>query len=97
MWYVYDKATTVIQKNFKTPTAAKAWITRKQNEFLKNRSLYVSNDGPLFDWGYAESEYFHRAIERSRIVKNRMTGVPVTITVNTPRACDPSTELYWTM
>ena len=97
MWYVYDKATTVIQKNFKTPTAAKAWITRKQNEFLKNRSLYVSNDGPLFDWGYADAEYFHRVIERTKVVKNRMTGVPVTITVNTPRACDPSTDLYWSM
>ena len=97
MWYVYDKATTVIQKNFKTPTAAKAWITRKQNEFFKNRSLYVSNDGPLFDWGYAESEYFHRVIERTKVVKNRMTGASVTITANTPRSCDPSTDLYWTM
>lgn len=97
MWYVYDKSTTIIQKTFKTPTAAKAWITRKQNEFLKNRSLYVSNDGPLFDWGYADSEYFHRAIERSRTVRNLMTGQPVAITANTPRSCDPSSEFYWTM
>ena len=97
MWYVYDKATTVIQRTFKTAPAAKAWITRRQNEFLKDRSLYVSNDGPLFDWGYAEVNYFHDFIEKKKRVRNLMTGREVEIDVNTPRSCDPSTELYWTM
>ena len=97
MWYVYDKATTVIQRTFKTAPAAKAWITRKQNEFLNNRALYVSNDGPLFDWGYADAQHFHQHIEKSRVVRNLMTGAPVTISANTPRSCDPSSELYWTM
>ena len=97
MWYVYDKDTTVIQRTFKTASAAKAWITRKQNEFLSNRGLYVSNDGPLFDWGYADAEYFHRAIEKSVTKRNLMTGQEFSQSVNTPRACDPSSELYWTM
>ena len=30
-------------------------------------------------------------------VNNLMTGLPVEIPVNTPRSCDPSCELYWTM
>jgi len=34
---------------------------------------------------------------RTKIVNSLMTGKPVEIDVNTPRACDPSTELYWTM
>ena len=97
MWYVYDKDTTVIQRTFKTASAAKAWITRKQNEFLSDRGLYVSNDGPMFDWGYADAEYFHRAIEKSVIKRNLMTGQEFSQLVNTPRACDPSSELYWSM
>ena len=97
MWYVYDKETTVIQKNLKTAAAAKAWITQKQKKFLADNGFYVSNDGPLFDWGYAEVNYFHDFIERKKRVRNLMTGREVEIDVNTPRACDPSTELYWSM
>ena len=97
MWYVYDKATTVIQKTCKTHSAAKAWVTRKQKEFLRNRGLYVSNDGPLFDWGCADSQYFHDFIEKRRVVKNLMTGQDCEIAANTPRSCDPSSELYWSM
>lgn len=97
MWYVYDKATTVIQKSCKTHSAAKAWVTRKQKEFLKNQGLYVSNDGPLFDWGLADSQFFHDFIEKRRRVRSLMSGQEVEITANTPRGCDPSSELYWSM
>jgi hypothetical protein len=97
MWYVYDKDTTVIQKTVKTPAAAKAWITRKQNEYLRKDAAFVSNEGPLFDWGYADAAWFHDFIEKTRVVKNLMTGAEVRITANTPRSCDPSTELYWSM
>ena len=97
MWYVYDRATTVIQKTVKTPAAAKAWITRKQKDFLKNNGLYVSNDGPLFDWGYADAAWFHQYIEKQVRKTNLMSGEEFTQPANTPRSCDPSTELYWSM
>jgi hypothetical protein len=32
-----------------------------------------------------------------KTVKNLMTGADVTIETDTPRACDPSSELYWSM
>lgn len=32
-----------------------------------------------------------------KTVKNLMTGADVTIDADTPRACDPSSELYWSM
>jgi hypothetical protein len=32
-----------------------------------------------------------------RTVKNLMTGEEVQIPYDTPRSCDPSTELYWSM
>lgn len=33
----------------------------------------------------------------TKIVKSLMTGQDVEIPVNTPRSCDPSSELYWSM
>ena len=33
----------------------------------------------------------------TKTVKNLMTGEPVTIPYDTPRSCDPSSELYWSM
>lgn len=32
-----------------------------------------------------------------KTVKNLMTGENIQIPVNTPRSCDPSSELFWTM
>lgn len=97
MWYVYDKNTTVIQKSCKTHGAAKAWVTRAQNEFLKNNGIYVSNDGPLFEWAIAAAEFFHLMIEQHVTKRNLITGCEFTQSVNTPRSCDPSSELYWSM
>ena len=33
----------------------------------------------------------------TKTVRNLMTGAEVTIPYDTPRSCDPSSELYWTM
>jgi len=33
----------------------------------------------------------------TKTVKNLMTGEDVVIAWDTPRSCDPSTELYWSM
>lgn len=97
MWYVYDKDSTIIQKTCKTRGAALAWRTRKHNEFVNKRAAYVSNDGPMFDWGCADAEYFHSMIEARVWKRNLMTGADVELTANTPRSCDPSSELYWSM
>ena len=35
--------------------------------------------------------------EEMKTVKNYMTGEKVVIPANTPRCCDPSSELYWSM
>jgi len=48
--------------------------------------LYNPDDGFRFEW--------HPV---TKIVTNLMTGAPVEIAYNTPRSCDPSSELYWTM
>lgn len=38
-----------------------------------------------------------KAQNPNKTVTNLMTGKPISIPVDTPRACDPSTELYWSM
>lgn len=38
-----------------------------------------------------------KKIEKTETVISLMSGTPVVQSVNTPRSCDPSTELYWSM
>ena len=48
--------------------------------------LYPPIKGWRFDW-----------TPSMKTVKNLMTGKAVQIAHDTPRSCDPSSELYWTM
>ncbi len=48
--------------------------------------LYRQADGFRFEW-----------FPSMKTVKNLMTGAEVSIPHDTPRSCDPSSELYWTM
>jgi hypothetical protein len=40
---------------------------------------------------------FDAAPEPMKTVKNLMSGIDIEIPVDTPRSCDPSSELYWSM
>lgn len=42
-------------------------------------------------------EYYATLGAQKRTVRNLMTGLDVEIDINTPRSCDPSSELYWSM
>jgi len=48
--------------------------------------LYLPTDGYRFEY-----------IPTMKTVKNLMTGLNIQIPHDTPRACDPSSELYWSM
>ena len=50
------------------------------------RQLYRPQDGWRLDFE-----------PLTRVVKNLMTGELVEIDYRTPRSCDPSSELYWSM
>ncbi len=71
--------------SFATESAAKAGATR-----LKKAGKW--NDQMVID----TAENF-RKVEKMKTVKNLMSGEDIVIPVNTPRSCDPSTELYWSM
>jgi len=72
---------------FATAAAARAAITREHNRGAIHAASFA----------VAESSVFHSTIEKTTTVTNLMSGKPVVQSVNTPRACDPSSELYWAM
>lgn len=72
---------------FESAGAAKAAITREAKRGAINKG----------DFAVAETSVFHNSIEKTITVKNLMSGKDVVHAVNTPRACDPSSELYWSM
>ena len=71
---------------FATESAAKACATR----------LSRAEKLALEDHSVMELNEF-RKIEKTVMVRNLMTGAMVEQSVNTPRSCDVSSELYWTM
>lgn len=81
-------ATEVGKKYYATERAAKAAITR-----AVNKGIIDAASG----YAIADNETYRENIEQTKIVKNFMNGKEVEISVNTPRSCDPSTELFWSM
>ena len=87
---VYNKKTTQLvgsknRKWFRGLAAAKAHLTRMGKMGYR-----------MSDYAISDLESFY-AIEKTEEKVNLMTGKKFTQSVNTPRSCDPSTELYWTM
>ena len=110
MYYIYEKSSTYImgklntrtgevrpdhRQSYKTMAAAKAALTRMSKRYRAD--LLDSVNDPLFRYGIAEAEYFHKTIEKSRTVENLMDGTPFTETVNTPGYMSPRSESYWSM
>jgi hypothetical protein len=56
----------------------------------------INEVGYLIDM-YPKAEFRIDIVPTTKTVKNLMTGEEVTIPHDTPRSCDPSSELYWSM
>ena len=108
MFYIYEKSSTYIigkpdrngvarpdhRQYYKTMSAAKAGLTR----IAKAEGLLQTDPNHAFyRYAIAETEYFHKGIEKRRAVKNMMNGNPFTETVNTPGYMSPRSESYWSM
>lgn len=46
---------------------------------------------------YPRPEFYIEYVATTKTVKNLMTGALIEIPHDTPRSCDPSSELYWSM
>jgi len=110
MFYVYEKSSTYImgkmntrtgevrpdhRQSYKTMAAAKAALTRMSKRYRAD--LLESVNDPVFRYGIAEADYFHKSIEKSRKTSNMMSGKPIVEPVNTPNYMSPSSEAYWSM
>lgn len=107
-YVIYDKSSSAIVENvryrpyrvttsYKTMSAAKAALTRMSKKFMEDFSKYCITKDPQFIYDIAEVEEYHANIEKQVQRKNLMTGELYWESVNTPRSCSPSTELYWSM
>jgi hypothetical protein len=101
-YVIYELATTrtVGKMSYKTHAAAQAAITRWSKTWFREcyTALYPNVDrgeDPVFVYGIAEAEYFRENIERSVTRVNLMSGVEYRESVNTPLACSPASETYW--
>jgi len=110
MFYIYEKTSTYImgkvntrtgevrpdhRQSYKTMAAAKAALTRMSKRYRAD--LLDSVNDPVFRYGIAEADYFHKSIEKSRTTSNMMSGLPIVEPVNTPNYMSPSSEAYWIM
>ena len=102
-YIIYRKDTTEIpaqlrNKVYKTHAAALAALTRFNKAWAKTRGkLGNEPDAPHFTMGVAETEYYARHIEKTVTRVNLMTGKEYEESVNTPAACSPASETYWSM
>jgi hypothetical protein len=46
---------------------------------------------------YTVDQFRVEVVPTTKTVRNLMTGEQVEIAYDTPRSCDPSSELYWSM
>ena len=102
-----------MKAEYKTMAAAKAALTRMHKKFEakrfellaskysfeRDRDEAKAENSPLYTCGIAEADYYHKHIEKFKMVKSMMNpnGPSIKISINTPAYMDPSRESYWSM
>ena len=107
-FYIYEKSSTYIigkpdrngvarpdhRQSYKTMPAAKAGLTR----IIKAENLLPTDPNyGEFRYEIAETDTFHRNIEKQVKKKNMMSGKEFMEPANRPYYCSPSSETFWSM
>jgi len=82
-------------KSYKTMAAAQAALTRMSKRYRAD--MLESVNDPVFRYGIAEANYFHKTIERKVAKRNLSSGIVYEETINTPAHMSPASETYWSM
>lgn len=82
---VYHRASTQMLKVFDTESGAK-----------RSRTCMNRNAGADV-YAYTFEDIYYKDVVKTKKVISLMSGKEVEIPSNTPRCCDPSSELYWSM
>lgn len=97
LYVIYHEETTILPRLLK---GEYGWTTYKSERSAKAALTRAVNDGKISnrdEYAIAEYKDFRKNIEKKKTVKSLMSGEEIEIAVNTPRCCDPSSELYWSM
>lgn len=68
------------------------------NESSAKRSTTCANrNAGKKVYAYTIDDIYYKEVVKMKKVTNLMSGKEIEIASNTPRCCDPSSELYWSM
>ena len=86
--YIYkaDRRCKTGERLFSTTVITDRDDNGMRREVAELFDLYNPADGWRFEW-----------LPQMKTVRNLMSGKDIQIPHDTPRACDPSSELYWSM
>jgi len=84
-YIVYHIKSTIALKSFDSLSGAKRSMT------------CMNRNAGSYEYEYTNEEDYNNRIVTKKKVRNLMTGKEIEIDSNTPRCCDPSSELYWSM
>ena len=111
-YVIYEKSSTFImgpytvrrevipnhRQSYKTMAAAKAALTRWTKWWQEDiGDLDAPENNPTFRYAIAETEYFHKHIEKQVKKRNLLTDEEFMEPANRPYYCSPSSETYWSM
>ena len=111
-YVIYEKSSTFImgpytvrrevipnhRQSYKTMAAAKAALTRWTKWWQEDiGDLDAPENNPTFRYAIAETEYFHKNIEKQVKKRNLLTDEEFMEPANRPYYCSPSSETYWSM
>ncbi len=91
MYIVYNVRSTMELARYQSL----GWARRRANKMNNRNPAYRPEYMPAYD--VATLEYYNTKVVGMKTVRNLMTGEEVSIPTNTPRSCDPSSELYHSM
>lgn len=95
-YVIYNLVTTrIASKTYKTHAAAQAQLTRMRKAAAGEWGVLQAEDDPLYQFGIAEEAYYAANIRKTVTRVNLMTGLEYEEDVNTPLACSPASETYW--
>lgn len=99
MFYVYATESGLIKSHFETEHGArisKAALEKREAKWAAKAAANGWSKRPVDVYDVCSDIFYDKYIRRTKVVKNMMSGKELTIDINTPRCCDPSSELYWT-
>ena len=85
MFIVFHRSSTEMIKSFTSASSAKRSMT------------CMNRNAGSYEYEFTNDQDYYNRVVTKKTVKNLMTGQMMEIDSNTPRCCDPSSELFWTM